>query len=192
MEEEVEFNYFHQMFRKENQKKFWNIIRNKISSQEDEMEQELMLIFPEQYLNKEEKLEVYDRSLFHVCANYIKLSDSKMDVSPNNTFEFVLDILDEIDYNPYEYSFLMSLQFIYQEYLTCLEVGRPILGNPDKDFAEQYMEITLDSRYQISQFDCINMDLLEQTKTMTEFVRMQKNQELGPQQKVKYRYRNDI
>lgn len=192
MQEEIEFNYFHQMFRKENQKKFWNIIRNKISSQEDEMEQELMLIFPEQYLNKEEKLEVYDRSLFHVCANYIRLSDSKMDVSTNNTFEFVLDILDEIEYNPYKYSFLVSLQFIYQEYLDTLAVGRPSLFQHTKDIQESYMEIMMDSLYQILQFDCINMNLLDQTKTMTKFVMMQKNQELGPLHKVKYHYRKDI
>ena len=192
LQEEIKFNYFHQMFRKENQEEFWNIIKNKIPLEEDEWEQELMLMFPEHYFNKKEKLEVYDRSLFHVCENYISLSNSKMDVFPNKTFEFVLNILDEIEYNPCMYSFLMSLQFIYQEYLNTLEVGCPSLSQHMEDIQESYMEIMIDSRYQILQFDCINMNLFNQIKTMTKFVMMQKNQELGPPPKVKYRYRKDI
>lgn len=192
MEEEVEFNYFHRMFRQEYQKILSDNMKNKIAVEEDEMEQELFLMFPDQYSTKEEKLDAYDRSLFHVCTNYISLSNSNMDVFPNNPFEFVVDILEEIEYNPYKYSFLTSLQFIYQEYLHCLEVGSPILGCSGEDSLESYMKITLDSRYQISQFDCINMDLLEQTKTMTEFVIMQKNKQIGPLPKVKYHYRKDI
>ena len=156
------------------------------------MEQELYFMFPEQYSTREEKLEVYDRSLFHVCANYITLSNSKMDVFPNNSFEFVLDILNEIEYNPYKYSFLLSLQFIYQDYLNKLEVGRPYLSQSSKDLGDSYMTVMLDSQYQILQFDSINMNLIEQTKMMTKFVMMQKNKELGPIQKIKYQYRKDI
>lgn len=192
MQEEVEFNYFYQMFREENRRILLNSLKDKISSEEVEIEQEFFLMFPNQYSTEKEKLNAYDRSLFHVCTNYISLSNSNIDVFPNNPFEFVVGILDEIEYNPYKYSFLMSLQFIYQEYLHCLEVGSPILGSSGKDSLESYMEITLDSRYQILQFDCINRNLLEQTKTMTEFVIMQKNKQIGPLPKVKYKYRKDI
>lgn len=190
VEEKVEFNHFHGMFLKKDQKILSENMENK--SIEDEDDREFMVMFPMLFSKKEEVLDAYNKSLFHVCENYISLSNSKMDIFPNNTFEFVLDILDGIEYNPYRYSFLMSLQFIYQDYLGCLEVGGPSLRSSEKKSQDSYMEITFNKQYQITDFECVNMSLLEQTKTMTEFVMMQNNQQIGPLQKVKYHYRKDI
>lgn len=111
---------------------------------------------------------------------------------PNNSFEFVTMILDEIEENPYKQSLLKSLQFIYQDYLFILDMGSPTLRSLSDDLQDSYMEVTFDSQYKISDFETVNMNLLEQTKTMTKFFIMQSNQQEGPLQKVKYRYRKDI
>lgn len=190
VEEKAKFNYFHGMFIKNNQKNLLENMKNRIAEDEDDLE--FMLMFPAFYSTKEEMLDAYNKSLFYVCEKYISLSNSKMSLFPNDPFEFVVDILDEIEENPYKDSFLSSLQFIYQDYLNCLEVGSPSLGSSGNKSKESYMEITLNKQYQITNFECINMSLLEQTKTMTEFVIMQNKQQIGPPHKVKYHYRKDI
>lgn len=197
MTEEIEHNYFDIMFRREYERILKENMQKKIVELDDECEKELSLIFPYASSTQDEKLEAFNNSLYYVCENYISLSNSKMEVFPSDSFEFVFNILDEIRENPlrdtlYKYSFLSSLQFIYQNYLSCLDVGTPVLWSSDSDLQESYMEITFDSQNKIAKFDCVNMSLLEQTKTMTDFVVMQKNRQIGPLPKVKYYYRKDI
>lgn len=191
MEEEVEFNYFYNCFIKMFHKEYKNEYRKNIKY----METELMLMLSAQYFTKEKILEIYDKCLYDICTNYLSLSNSKMYVLANSPFELIVDILNEIEknsYNPYRESLLTSLQFIYQNYLECLEVGIPILFQSENNQQESYMEITVDSNYRLSQFDFLNMSLLEQTKTMTHLVMMEKNKQIGPLPKVKYYYRKDI
>lgn len=76
--------------------------------------------------------------------------------------------------NPHKESLLKSLQFIYQDYLNHLEIGYPSLWNSDDDQQDSYMEVTFNSQNKILAFNSVNMDLLEQTKTMTKFFIMQK------------------
>ena len=115
-----------------------------------------------------------------------------MNILPNNSLEFVTEILNEIEENPYQKSFLASLQFIFQDYFECLEIGRPILFSSEEDSNDSYMEMVLDSQYKITQFETMNMDLLEQTKTMTKVLILESHRQLGPISKVKYYYRKDI
>ena len=52
------------------------------------------------------------------------------------------------------------------------------------------LEITLDQDNKITDFEGINIDLLEENKIMTEFIFMQKNGVQGPLQKIHYKKRN--
>lgn len=192
MKEKVPFRYFYEMFRDEYQKVLVENMKDRVF--EDEAEIELLRIFPIEYAvdSKEEMLEAYNKGLFNVCANYISLANSSMSVLPNDSLEFVSSILDEIEENPYQESFLTSLQFIYQNYFECMKIGCPILLSSEDDFLDSYMKITLDSNYKITQFESVNMSLFEQTKAMTKVLTMEKNKKIGPLSETKYEYRKDI
>lgn len=62
-------------------------------------------------------LQACDKGLFYTIENYISLPNSKIEILPNNSFEFITMILNEINKSPYKDSLLESLQFIYQKYL---------------------------------------------------------------------------
>lgn len=197
MEEEIEDNYFYRMFQKEYQRHLLENMRNKIEVGKEKIDPIVILMFPTQYFQKEEILEAYNNGLFQVCTDYISLSNSKLDIFSSNPFEIMINILNEMEENPckdtpYKYSFLLSLKFIYPNYLECLGVGCPIMFpmvvQPKKDTQDSFMAIILNSHYQLLQFSRINISHLEQAKIMTEFVIMQKNKQIGPLQKVKYYY----
>lgn len=187
-EREIEFNYFYKMFREEYRK---NIVKTRREKQLNDCNDGLLEILTMTY-TKGEILQLYENSLFQVCVNYLSLADSSMNILPNNSLEFVTEILNEIEENPYQKSFLASLQFIFQDYFECLEIGRPILFSSEEDSNDSYMEMVLDSQYKITQFETMNMDLLEQTKTMTKVLILESHRQLGPISKVKYYYRKDI
>lgn len=187
-EREIEFNYFYKMFREEYRK---NIVNTRKEKQLNDCNADLLEILTMTY-TKGETLQLYENSLFQVCVNYLSLADSSMNILPNNSLEFVAEILNEIEENPYQKSFLSSLQFIFQDYFECLEIGRPILFSSEEDSNDSHMEMVLDSQYKIAQFETTNMDLLEQTKTMTKVLILESHRQLGPISKVKYYYRKDI
>ncbi len=176
------------MFREEYRK---NIVKTRREKQLNDCNDGLLEILTMTY-TKGEILQLYENSLFQVCVNYLSLADSSMNILPNNSLEFVTEILNEIEENPYQKSFLASLQFIFQDYFECLEIGRPILFSSEEDSNDSYMEMVLDSQYKITQFETMNMDLLEQTKTMTKVLILESHRQLGPISKVKYYYRKDI
>lgn len=88
---------------------------------------------------------LYNQILFDICADYVALTDSFIEVFPKDTLEFVSLILDTIQENPYKESFLFSLQFIYQNYLDCLEKGNPILMASEDSSTYSYLKETLKS-----------------------------------------------
>ena len=84
------------------------------------------------------------------------------------------------------------MQFIYQDYLDCLEKGFPLLFSSEDEDTLPYLEVTLDSNYQIIQFDSINIDEYEQDKIMNKFVAMESKNQIVPHEKVRIHVRNDI
>lgn len=188
-EQEIEFNYFYKMFIEEYRK---NIIKVGRERGLYDWNYGLLEILTMDTLSKDEILQLYENSLFQVCANYLSLANSSMNILPNNSLEFVTEILNEIEENPYQKSFLTSLQFVFQDYFACLEIGCPMLFSSEEDIKDSYMEIVLDSQYKIVQFETVNMNLLEQTKTMAKVLVSQNYRQLGPISKVKCYYRKDI
>lgn len=191
--EEVELYYFYQIFRKYYENILKEKTNEKIALEKEEYRRELLRMFPISHATKEEILKAYNDSLFYVCRHYISLSNSKTESFSNNPFELVTIILDKIEENPYKDSLLISLQFIYQRYFYSLELGNSMAITPlNNDLQDSYMEVVWDSSYKIFGIKTVNMGLLEQTKIMTKFFLLQKNQQQGPLQKVKYRYCKDI
>lgn len=189
MDQPIPFNYFYTMFNTECRK---NTIRNMQTKISEGDRDDIFLDFFYQTLDNKENLEIYNESLFECCANYISLSKSSRTVYPNNGLQFAKTILEEIENNPYQESFIMSLQFIYQDYLTKLGIGTPSLCSYEEEETSPYMEITLDAKYQITKFETVNMSLLEQTKIITDFLLLESSEKLGPFQNIKYQYRKDI
>lgn len=140
----------------------------------------------------EEKVSMMKKAIWETCVEYISLSNTPIEVIPNDAFELLQMILDMITENSYQESFLQSVQFICRDYLEILGKGSPILfSSEDKDKESTFL-ITLDSKNKLNQFEAINMTLLEQTKTMVNICTMETNKELGPIPKVLYRIRKDI
>lgn len=190
--EKMQFNYFYKMFQKEFQK--LAVEKERTKPEYEEYYEELFLIFDEIYsprLTSKEKIELMDKSLFEVCTNYVSLSNVNIEVFPTTSFEFVSLILENREDNSYQESFLLSLQFIVQDYLQVLKKGRPMLFSSDYGTKSTF-QITLDSQYQICQFDAQNMDLLEGDKTMLNILSLEKKGQIGPIPKVSYLYRKDI
>ena len=57
---------------------------------------------------------------------------------------------------------------------------------------ELYFEITLNSRYKLNQFEAVNMDMIEENKIITNFLKLELKNQIGPINKVKYIIRKDI
>lgn len=190
--EKIQFDSFYKMFQGEFQK--LAIEKERTKPEYEEYYEELFLIFGEIYsprLTNEEKIELMDKSLFEVCVNYVSLSNINIEVFPKTSFEFVSLILENREENPYQESFLQSLQFIVQDYLQGLKKGRPILFSTDYGTKSAF-KVILDSQYQISEFNVWNMDLWEQDKTMFKILSLEKKGQIGPIPKVRYLYRKDI
>lgn len=174
-----------------NYQKALEIERNRISNNTDES------IFGSFYFpasaSGEERLSIYDETVYDICMTYLSLSKSSIDVLPTTTLELLDMILSEAMFdNPYRESFLLSLQFIYQEYFEALGKGSPTLMSSFEKDKQPSLEITLDSRNQITQFDSTNMDSLEQTKTMTKILSLERERKLGPIPNVTFQIRRDF
>lgn len=188
---QIPFNYFYLLFKKIFQKEILELERKKIGKNADILSDIFGFYYTES-LPKEEKLSIYNKALFEVCTNYVALSNADIDIFPADTLEFVNVILDTIHKNPYRESFLMSLQFIYQDYLECLGKGAPILMITQDPELLSSLKITLDSNYHITEFNAINMEMEEQDKIMTKIISMEKNNKIGPIPKTTFRFRKDI
>ena len=114
MNEKIEHNYFYLSFRREYLNILKEVQRNKI--QDNEYENEWYESFIMYVPTKEEQISIFDKGLFETCINYISLSKSNIIVLPNNSIELLDLILENIQCNPYQKSFLMSLQYIFQDY----------------------------------------------------------------------------
>jgi len=188
--EKIIFRYFYDMFQDIVRKEIIELERTKIGDAAYDLS-EIFDFYTNTQISKEEKLDLYNKGLFEICSNYVSLSDSSIDV-PNNSIEFVDLILDNIHENPYKESFLMSLQFIYRDYLGTLEKGVPTLMSSEIEKEESYFKIILDSRSQILDFDAVNMDMIEQNKIITNILKLELKNQIGPINKVKYIIRKDI
>lgn len=191
MEPKPKFNYFYQMFINELHKNILEINQTRIKETNGEPS-DIFDIYSTINMSKEEQLSIYNKTLFNVCSNYVTLSNASIYIFPADFLEFVYLILDTIHENPYKESFLLSLQFIYQDYFSCLEKGRPILISCEDAESLSSFQVNLDSRYQIMNFETNNMNLLEQDKIMTKIIAMEKENKLGPIPKVLLRVRKDI
>ena len=186
---QILFNYFYRIFQDKFQIKMLEINKKRISTGDDELDIFDYFTMP---ITKEENLSIYNEVLFDICSDYVDLSESSIDVFPKDTLEFVDLILNTIHENPYKESFLFSLQFIYQAYFECLEVGRPLLVYSTDEASIPYLQVTLDSRYKIMDFSAVNLDMLEQNKIITKLLSMEISNQVGPIPKVVYRIRKDI
>ncbi len=189
MNEKIEHNYFYLSFRRE----YLNILkeaqRNKI--QDKEQENEWYDSFTMYVPTKEEQISIFDKCLFEICIHYISLSNSNIIVLPNHSMELLNLILEEMQFNPYQESFLMSLQYIFQDYFAALKRGAPLLVLNEEDINPSF-QVTLDSNYQMTQFEAINMNLVEQNKVILRILTLEKNNQMGPVPNVEYIYRKDI
>lgn len=186
--EEVPFNYFYQLFIKKTNTSFLNAVVGKV-------EEEILDIFPcfkESILSKEERLEMYHKALFEVCFVYIALTGSKVsDEIPKSPFSLIDTLLKEEEKNIYQDSFIQSLQFIFVDYIACLEKGNPILSQEEEEGLLSTLIVTLDAYGKIADFHAINMDLLEETRLLNKMVSMEYRNELGPLPKVFIHTRHD-
>ena len=189
--DKIKFNYFYIMFQDIVRKEIVELEKNKIGDTAYDLS-EIFDFYSNNQLTKEEKLNLYNKGLFEVCSNYVSLSNSIIDVYPNNSLEFVDLILDTIHENPYEESFLMSLQFIYNDYFGALGKGIPTLMSSEIEKEDSYFQITFDSPYKLNEFESVNMDMVEQNKIITNLLKLELNNQIGPVNKVKYYYRKDI
>lgn len=189
--EEIPFNYFYHLFQEKNRKKVRKYYENNPICDTELFE--IFDIYNTPLLPQEVRIKFFEEALYDICVAYVPLAKSELIIYPKTSLEFVDLILNTMDENPYQRSFLRSLQFIYQDYLDTLKKGMPMLSTlPDNPLEEKNFLITLDSKYQITEFETINMDLIEQVRTMTQIVLHLKNNQMGPIPYVKTRYRKDI
>ena len=137
-------------------------------------------------------MEIYNEVLYQLCTNYVALTDLDIELYPQNVFEFVDLILNNLKENKYKESFVYSLQFIYADYLDYLGKGRPVLKSCESNDSNEYMEIVLDHNYKILDFDSTNLNGTEQSILINKLVMMELNKEIGPLPKVFTRVRKDI
>lgn len=190
MEEKAIFNFFDKMFDRECQRNIVENMRHKITENDDF---ELLYLFPTQLVGKEETLEIYKKSLFECCANYISLANIDINLYPSEALDFVELILESNEKDSYYgESFLFSLQLIYQKFFSALNIDSPVLNSCSEDSDSSYLEVILNSSYHLLDFRSVNMSELEQTKTMTKILKLELENKLGPLQNVKYCYRKDI
>lgn len=188
--DQIPFNYFYELLKQINRKKI-----KEYYEKESEYDEELWKyfdIYNTPTIKNEKRIQFLEESLFEICTIYIPLANSKMMIYPNNPYEFIDWILKSMEKNPYRKSFLQSIQFIYQDFFETLEKGRPMLFSSKDSLQEKKFQITLDSCYQITEFESINLNLIEQALIMNKLVLQMKKEELGPVPYVRMRYRKDI
>jgi len=188
--QEIPFNYFYRMFQEINREKIKQYL-----IEQNNYDEELYNCFdiynaPE--IGKKKQIEFLEESLFDICATYIPVSKSPLTIYPNNPYEFVSLILDTMEKNPYRKSFLESIQFIYQDLFRTLEKGTLMLFSSREASKPKEFLVTLDKKFQITEFEAINMNLKEQAITMNKLLLQMKKGELGPLPLVRTRYRKDI
>ncbi len=191
MKDEISFRYFYEMFKEEFRKNVAKLEMERIGKEEYDDLSEIFDMYITASLTKEERISIYDQILFEVCASYVSLSEADITIYPKNSFEFLQLILNNMHKNPYKESFLLSMQFIFQDYFKYLEKGCPMLFSSSENGSPN-LQITLDSQNKIAQFDSVDMDLEEQDTTMLGVLMLEKNHQIGPVPNVKYRYRKDI
>lgn len=184
----VPFNYFYNIFQNEFRRLSLEKERMRIGNTADQLS-DIFDFYTSLAMSKEEKISIYNQILYDICINYVSISNSSIYVFPKEPLELIDLILNKIHENPYRESFLMSLQFIYQDYFNCLGKGSPTLMSSNDSSENQSFQITLDYCNKISEFDSTNMDLVEQDKTMNKILFMELNNQVGPIPKVLYRIR---
>ena len=190
-EKQIPFNYFYIMFQEQFRKKVFEFELNKIGDSANIIN-EIFDINVATDIPNNERINIYNEILHEVCCNYVALSNSSIDIFPSDSFQFVDLILENIHDNQYKDSFLLSLQFIYQEYFISLGHGYPILMSCENDNVESLLNVTLNRYHQITQFESTNMNFIEQDKLLTKILIMEKEKQLGPIPKVFIHSRNDI
>lgn len=190
-ENKVKDDYFYTMFQDIVRNGIIELERSRVGDNVYDLS-EIFDFYTYNQISKEEKLELYNKGLFEICSNYVSLSDYLIDVHANNSLEFVDLILETIHENPYKESFLMSLEFIYRDYLETLGKGFPILMSYETEKEDSYFKITLNSQYKLNQFESVNMDILQEDKIITNILKLELNNQIGPINKVKYIIRKDI
>lgn len=186
----IQLPYFYNMF----QDKFRELAIESEKKRIGDTVNDLSEIFDFFYclkLTPKETLEFYDKSFEHICHEYIVLAKLDMNIIDSNIYNLIDSILNITGDNEYQNSFLFSIQCICADYLQSLGKGKPVIMSSLNDDSPS-MEITIDSRYKINQFDFSNMDLLEQSKCAMKLLRMEVGNQIGPIPYVKYRYRKDI
>lgn len=179
---EISFNYFYIMFQKQLQNKYQEFYERRANRIKNNSIS----------ISTEDLIEYYNDALYEVCLNYIQLSNSKIDIIPNDVFEFIHIILSDVNESKYTESFLISIQFIYQNYFEILGRISPVLMTSDDNNSISTMEIVLDSNNRILQFESKNMEMIEQDILMTKLLEMETNHKQGPLPKVLYKIRKDI
>lgn len=186
-QKEIAFNYFYKIFVDKYYQKIseWEQKENVISTEIFYFENRTMI-------PKEEQLSIYQQCLFDICVEYVALSDAPIDILPKDPFSFIELILNTLHENPYQHSFLQSLQFIYQEYLSCLGKGWPLLMMSIDTTLEPSLEVVLDSHYKINSFVFSNMELIERDQILNKMISMENRNQIGPVPKVHFLIRKDI
>lgn len=202
---EIPFNYFIQIFQEKCQKKYLELEKNRIGELD-----ELYFLFDVlngENIPQEEKILIYKDALYDTCLYYLSLSNTDINVMPQNVLELVDLILNllqddpekelflqEEQMNTCNASFLYSLQYIYQYFFDCLGFGHPMLTTHLDAKPEDLpaLEITLSSRNEILNCESVKMDLIEQDKILTKIISMECNHQLGPIPQVRMRIRKDI
>jgi len=182
MEEKIPFNYFHQLFLRNVQQRKVEQARTKIADSDD-MDIVELLFFTK--FSKDEMISIFNQVLLDICQNYMLSSDPRLDVLPNDPFEFINLILNIKGENPYWDSFLTSLPHIYQEYFGVLEIGVPYLERNTNEELFSCFTINFDQQWQIRNFEITNIDILERTKIMNKIVSMEVKGQIGPIPKVR-------
>ena len=190
-ETKIPFNYFYIMFQEQFRKKVFEFELNKLGDSANIIN-EIFNIGVVTDIPNNECINIYNEILHEVCCNYVTLSNSSIDVLPSDSFEFIDLILENIHDNPYKDSFLISLQFIYQEYFVSLGHEYPVLMSCENNDIDSSLKVTLNKEHKITQFESTNMDFIEQDKLLTKILIMEKENQVGPIPKVLINKRNDI
>ena len=202
---EIPFNYFLRIFQEKCQKKNLELEMNRIGELD-----ELDFLFDVLYgthISRENQLPIYKDALYDTCLYYLSLSNIEINVLPQNVFELIDIILNDLDndlekeiflqedqMNTCKASFLYSLQFIYQNFWDCLGFGSPMILtslNPEPEELPTF-EITFSSRIEILNCEAIKINLIDQNKILNKIISMECNHQIGPVPQVRIRIRKDI
>lgn len=180
--EKIKLDYFYNLFRKDYEKSAVDYLYSKNN---EEVFDEVSIYYSN-LISREERIRFFDESLLYVCKCYIALSKSSVEAI-GKAFETVSFILNAMEENEYQKSFLFSLMSILNEYLICLDKGRAILSSTKGAGNKEY-RIILDSDRKIREMNDRNMSQLEATQTMLRVLTLERNGGIGPIPNVVYKY----